>query len=187
MTANGLVDYQLWQFPDFDILGSEQESSDSQLSALYLEETELCPDTPADEPPLSDMLETQWHEKLQLIDELSKQMQESCMALDQALLDTMTDIIKKSVHKLVHKSLTLEPLLIKEMVEKALAEMNLQNTACEVRLSSADFIHLSALDLAHVSFKEDSSLKPGDFIIFTPVQQIQAILHERMDLLMEGL
>lgn len=184
MSMDSLLDYQLWQFPDFE--ESEAESSDASLSELYTQETESYSDEVEEDVLLPEIAESEWYGKLQLMDELSKKMKETCMALDEALLYAMVDMIKQSVHKLVYKSLSLDPALIKEMVEKTLSEMNLNNTTCEVRVSTADFVYVSEIELPYLSFKEDSSLSSGDFVILTPVQQIQAILSERIDVLLEG-
>lgn len=194
MAVENLVDYQLWQFPDFDqsdtdlsLESSDEASSDSDLSALY-EEDVTAPVLEEENCVESDQIvDTLVDEKLQFIDELSKKMQETYQALDAALLHSMSSIIKKSIEKILYQKLSLDPALVQHMIEQVISEMNLKNTACEVRVSSRDYAYLSSQELMHVHFKEDAQLKEGDFVIVTAVQQIQALVSERIDMLMDSL
>ena len=98
------------------------------------------------------------------------------------MIEITKSIIKKATKKLIHRELSLEPLLITEMVNELIVLVQEKNSTLTVSVSGVDYnrIHSEHYQ-SSILFVIDNALTEGDIIIRSNVMEIRALIDEGID------
>ena len=129
-----------------------------------------------------ELLREEYTKKIDFVNSLVKKLENPFKQFDNELIEITKSIIKKATKKLIHRELSLEPLLITEMVNELIVLVQEKNSTLTVSVSGVDYnrIHSEHYQ-SSILFVIDNALTEGDIIIRSNVMEIRALIDEGID------
>lgn len=174
-----------WEYPDFSRV------MDPVPAPIPEEEPQTAP--PGPEPdtvlppgaPETGIPDPQTAEALATLDAIGQAMHALLTGFDETLYSTLLGIIRKAILKVIHKELHADPVLLKGMIDEALARLGEAGEATILTVSPEDKALLDQPGIGcHYAIEVDPSLAKGDFVLKNRITTVVSVLEERIDALL---
>lgn len=179
-----------WSFPKMEIVVKDVIfHSDQVTHEREQNETEEKNNTAALEQQAARMeienIKKDYFRKIAILNHVLGQVEKPLATLDKELTDTLQEILKTAIRKIVLKELEMDPDLMKKMIEELCMLIENQNGVLNVFLSEEDFKKLSHdFEQKNIVLKVNPSLTEGDVIVKSNMNEIRAILPDRINQLL---
>ena len=194
---NDKEDENSFSFPDVDTLTEEEdldftsefEDLNNPREIPVMTDPEPSPELVAETTLNSKLtqLKEDYEHKIRLLNEIILKSQKAFDQLDEEVLMITQDIIKKITKHIIQKQISIEPHLVRVMIDDL--STHIQQTKgglLNVFLSPTDFQRVdSEGEHPGLMVQVDTTLNSGDIIIRSKTAEVRAILEERIELLMQ--
>ncbi len=170
-----------WSFPKMETIFHsvhpnneiEQNETEEDNSAADLEKTAMAE---------IESIKKDYFRKIAILNHMLSQLEKPLATLDKELIELMQKILKTAIKKIVVKELQIDPDLSKKMIEEICLLIQAQEGVVNVFLSEEDFKKISQ-DFTQVNtvLKVNPSLAEGDIIVKSNMNEINAVLADRVD------
>lgn len=178
-----LAEYESWYFPPLieDALSTFNESTPEIIEDVLIE-----PDEAEQLRQQLQAKEALLDEKINYLDAMALKLSEQFVEAEALLLKNTVHLIKKTVHKLILKELSVDADTINTMLNHSMETISSNEHPCVIYVSKSDMKHTeNNIFLSHVQFKVNELLNPGDFMIENAFFSLEAILEKRINRLFD--
>jgi len=174
-----------WSFPSVEVLAAEENSPEeiSSEENQILEDQKNAAETAINQINLEvESIKSEFFRKIAIVNQILKQLEDPISILDKELTDIMQDIIKNAIKKIVLKEIQTDPKLMEKIIDEFSMMVQSQSGMINVFLSETDYNKISAdYDQTNKVLKINPSLSEGDVVIKSNLNEIRAILDERIN------
>ncbi|WP_133128857.1 FliH/SctL family protein [Legionella nagasakiensis] len=171
--------FNVWRYPDVEEkLDREPVLLETKIPVENIEQSD-AQNEPEPPPPNLELTK-----RLTYLDAIAHDLNAYVTQIDRELLMCLVRVIKKTVKKIILKELQHDESLLPQMIDETLSLLS-QLEGCQLYVSEKDYACFTDKEImpAQITIKTDKTLEPGDFIIKSKHNQIEAILSDRLDAL----
>lgn len=166
---------EIWSFPSLESIELTETQS-------VVEDVPGKHESTADNQ-LQECMEELNH-RINYVDAIALQLKDILTEIDATLLNSLINLIKNTVKKIILKELSIDKTLLRDMVKRSLEDIKKDNESCVIYVCPYDFSIFENHQFANdVTVQADLMLNKGDFIIKTKLTEVEAILQQRLDVL----
>jgi chaperonin cofactor prefoldin len=193
-------DNNSWSFPDLamnvsdsiivesDVFSDEFSSIDENSEVIKSDELVLSEQALVQKSVEHEIheLKSSYENKLKIVNNLIGRIQNSVAVIDTEIISMIKDIINRISKKIIYREIQSDSDLITKMINELKTIVPVQNAMINVCLSPYDYQQLCDENQNPlITMTQYETLAIGDIIIKTNTTEIRAILHDRIDQLLE--